>query len=269
MEQRPLILLTNDDGIKSPGLRAAASVCEDLGELLIVAPSQQQSGAGRSMPPSSEGRIFAEDVTINGHTVIGYGIEGTPAQAVQHGMFEIAQRSVALVVSGINYGENLGEGITVSGTIGAAMEAASFGTPAIAVSRQTDAEHYLSHSEEVDFAVAAHFLRRFVAAALRHGLPPSTDLLKIEIPQHATQDTPYRWTRISRQRYFVPVVPHRRRPTDPGPMGYEVHVDPAQLDPASDVQAVIVDKVVSITPLTMDMTAPVDFGRLDEWLGKG
>jgi len=134
MTDRPLILITNDDGIQSKGLRAAAAACEPLGELLIAAPAMQQSGAGRSMPPASEGRIYPEDVVVNGRTIVAYGIEGSPAQVVEHALFEIAQRPVSLVISGINYGENLGESITVSGTVGAAMEGASFGIPALAVS---------------------------------------------------------------------------------------------------------------------------------------
>lgn len=266
MSDRPLILIANDDGIKSPGLRAAAAVCEELGDLLIAAPRVQQSGAGRSMPSTSEGRICAEEVSINGHVVIGYGIEGTPAQAVQHAMFEIADRPLSLMVSGINYGENIGEGITVSGTVGAAIEAASFGIPALAASRQTRPEHYLSHSADIDFSTAAHFVRKIAETILRRGLPKGVDLLKLEVPQGASTDTPYRWTRISRQRYFYPVVPHRRRPSDPGPMGYETRVDQATLEHDSDVQAVIIDKVVSITPVTVDLTAHVDFQKLSAWL---
>lgn len=268
MSDRPLIVITNDDGIKSPGLRAAAAVCEELGEVLIAAPSVQQSGAGRSMPSTSEGRICAEDVSINGHTVTGYGIEGTPAQAVQHALFEIAGRPPQLVVSGINYGENIGEGITVSGTVGAAMEAASFGIPALAASRQTSPEHYLSHSNDVDFSVAARFLKKLARAILQHGLPPGIDLLKLEVPEGAAIETPHRWTRLSRQRYFYPVVPHRRRPSDPGPMGYETRVLRETLEADSDVQAVIIDRVVSITPVTIDMTARVDFRTLDDWLDR-
>ena len=117
MTHRPLILITNDDGIASKGLRCAAEACDLLGEVLICAPTVQQSGTGRSMPPTSEGRIFGRDLVINGRPITGYAVEGTPAQVVQHGLFEIADRPVDLVVSGINYGENLGEGVTVSGRI--------------------------------------------------------------------------------------------------------------------------------------------------------
>lgn len=265
MSNRPLILITNDDGIKSRGLRAAAAACEPLGEILIAAPVVQQSGSGRSMPPTSEGRIYAEEIAVNGRTIAGYGIEGSPAQVVEHAIFEIAARSIDLVVSGINYGENVGEGITVSGTVGAALEAASFRIPALVASRQTAAEHYMSHSAELDFSAAAHYVRKFAETILRRGLPPGVDLIKIEVPQDAQPDTPYRWTRISRQRYFYPTVPHRRRPTDPGPMGYETRVEIDSLEPNSDVRAVIVDKVVSITPVTIDLTARVDFGQMEAW----
>ena len=259
---RPLILITNDDGIASKGLRVAAEVCEPLGELLIVAPHQQQSGAGRSMPPTSEGRIFRQHLRINDHAIVAYAIEGTPAQVVQHGLFEIADRKVDLVVSGINYGENLGEGVAVSGTVGATMESASFKIPSIAISMETAPEHYLSLSDEVDFSGAAYFLWLFAKRTLEQGFPPKTDLLKIDVPNTATRDTEWRWTRLSQMRYFVPVKPHRRRPADPGPMGYETHLDVEQLERDSDVYAVRIDHVVSVTPMTLDMTAPVDLKTL-------
>jgi 5'-nucleotidase len=260
--QRPLILITNDDGINSIGLRAAAQVCEQFGELLIVAPHQQQSGAGRSMPPQSEGRIFPQHLKIDHHTVEAYAVEGTPAQVVQHGLFEIAERQVDLVVSGINYGENLGEGVSVSGTVGATMESASFRIPSIAISLETTKEHHLSLSEEIDFSVAAHFLSIFVERTLKQGLPPQTALLKIDVPSDATLQTEWRWTRLSQTRYFIPIKPHRRRPTDPGPMGYEAHLDLENIEKDSDVHAVRLDHVVSVTPITLDMTAPIDLQTL-------
>ena len=260
--QHPLILITNDDGITSPGLRAAAAVLEPLGELLIVAPQQQQSGAGRAMPPTSEGRIFRQELTINGRSIVGYGVEGTPAQVVQHGLFEIAERKVDLVVSGINYGENLGEGVTVSGTVGATLEAASFKIPSIAISLETEPEHYLSLSDQIDFSNAAYFLWLFAKRTLQHGLPPQTDVLKVDVPAHATRETDWRWTRLSMVRYFLPIKPHRRRPTDPGPMGYEPLATFEQVEPDSDVYAVRVDHVVSVTPLKLDMTAPLELATL-------
>src|SRR5215467_7022964 len=135
--ERPLILFTNDDGIASPGLWAVVDAFYDVGDVLVVAPREQQSGMGRSLPVTSEGRIIEQERLIRGEPNKVYAVDGTPAQAVQHGVIELADRLPSLVVSGINYGENCGNGVTISGTVGAALEAASLGIPAIAVSQQT------------------------------------------------------------------------------------------------------------------------------------
>ena len=266
MGRIPLILITNDDGINSPGLRAAATALEKLGEVLVVAPAVQQSGAGRSMPPASEGCIVRQHIALDGREVTSYSVEGSPAQAVQHGVLEIASRLPDLLVSGINYGENIGSGITVSGTVGAAMEGADFGIPSIAFSQQTDPRYFLNASESVELGAAMHFLQFFARHVLKAGLPPGADLLKIDAPTQATPQTPWRWTRQSRQRYFYPVKPHRRRPDDPGPMGFEIRIDMDTLEPDSDIRAVIVDGVVSVTPVTLDMTARVELESLARWL---
>ena len=262
MTHAPLILITNDDGIASKGILAAAEACTPLGEVLICAPLNQQSGAGRSMPPTFEGRIFPRELSIAGHTRAAYAVEGTPAQVVQHGLFEIAERPVDLVVSGINYGENLGEGVTVSGTIGAALESASFKVPSIAISLETSQEQHYSLSDEIDFSTAGHFLRFMARRVLEQGLPPHTGILKIEIPSTATPQTDWRWTRLSQVRYFLPVKPHRRRPDDPGPMGYEAIATFEHVEHDSDVWAVRVDRVVAVTPLTTDFTASIDLTAL-------
>ena len=135
--QKPIILFTNDDGIESPGLWALVAAFRDVGRLLVAAPREQQSGMGRSLPHYSEGRIFPFEVPIDCGDCCAYSVDGTPAQAVQHAVLELAEEKPALLVSGINYGENTGNGVTISGTVGAALEAASLGIPAIAVSQQT------------------------------------------------------------------------------------------------------------------------------------
>lgn len=262
---KPLILITNDDGIHSRGLLAAASACDLLGDLLIVAPAHQQSAVGRAKPPGSSGRIFEEPLIINERSITGYAIEGTPAQVVEYAVVELAQQPPALVVSGINFGENIGEGITTSGTVGAALEAASFGLPALAASLQTDPKHYFTHDAELDFAIATHFVRLVATALLRHGLPSGADLLKLDLPSHATLETPVRWTRLSRHRYFYPVPRPRQALSDPSPMGFVQRADPAILATDSDVRAVVLDHVVSVTPLVLDMTAPVNLKGLDHW----
>lgn len=269
MPTNPLILITNDDGIRSPGLLAAVQVCLPLGELLIAAPVMQQSGVGRAKPSTSGGRILTETIQVADHSLTGYAIEGSPAQVVEHALVELASRPVALCISGINYGENIGEGISVSGTVGAAMEAASVGVPALAVSLETSPEHYYTHSLEVEFAVAAHFVHHFASVALGQGLPAGVDLLKIDIPKNATIHTPWRWTRSSRQRYFHAIAPRRVHLSDPVPMGFRTGFDADQLEPDSDIQALAVDQIVAVTPVDLDMTARVDLGGLAAWFGDG
>ena len=126
---KPQILLTNDDGILSPGLWAAAEALAELGFVHVVAPRDQFSGAGRSLPSTSDGIITPRQVTVHGKEWTVYSVGGTPAQAVLHAVYEILPERPNLVVSGINYGENLSVGITASGTVGAALEGAGLGVP--------------------------------------------------------------------------------------------------------------------------------------------
>ena len=132
-----------------------------LGYVTVVAPREQSSGMGRSLPNTSDGIITEQRVQVNSQEWTVYAVGGSPAQAVLHGILEIMPEKPDLVVSGINYGENVGLGITVSGTVGAAMEAAGLGYPALAMSLQADARYHLSYSQDVDFSAAAHFTAYF------------------------------------------------------------------------------------------------------------
>ena len=260
---RKQILLTNDDGIRSPGLWAAAAALAPLGYVTVVAPLNQWSGAGRSMPYDSEGRIYEESVTVGGQTWKVHAVAGTPAQAVQHGLVELMPAYPDLIVAGINYGENVGSGVTISGTVGATLEGASFGVPGLAVSLQTDSQYHLSHSTDVDFSAAAYFAHKF--ASLLLNLPRSTDVdvLKVEVPERATRATPWRVTRLSRTRYYLPQKPERRSLNDQGRIPYQRQVEPERLEPDSDVRA-LVDGVVSVTPLSLDLTSRVDMATIQQ-----
>ncbi len=266
MSERPLILFTNDDGIDSPGLWAVAAAFTDLGDVLVTAPREQQSGTGRSMPIASEGRIHPQQLTLNGAEYTVYAIDGTPAQAVQHGVLELAPRLPALVVSGINYGENVGNGVTISGTVGAALEAASLGIPALAVSQQTATDLHLTYSEEVDFSAAAHFARLFGGWLIDSQRPDDVDVLKLDVPVGATSATPWRTTRLSRRRVYWPSRPERISLSDIGRIGYHFDADPADAEPDSDVYAVLHEGVVSVTPISLDMTSRTDLYRLRQLL---
>lgn len=260
---RKQILLTNDDGIRSPGLWAAATALAPLGYVTVAAPLNQWSGAGRSMPYNSEGRIYEESVTVGGQTWKVYAVDGTPAQAVQHGLVELMPAYPDLIVAGINYGENVGSGVTISGTVGAALEGASFGVPGLAVSLQTDSRYHLSHSTDINFDAAGYFTHRFARLLLSLPRAADIDVLKIEVPDTATPATAWRVTRLSRTRYYLPQKPERRNLNDRGSIPYLRQVEPALVEPDSDVRA-LMDGVVSVTPLSLDITSRVDLTTMQQ-----
>jgi 5'-nucleotidase len=264
--EKPLILFTNDDGIASPGLHAVAAAFADIGDILVVAPREQQSGTGRSLPVTSEGRIHEQELTLAGSPYKVFAVDGTPAQAVQHAVIELADRPPALVVSGINYGENTGNGVTISGTVGAALEAASLGIPALAVSQQTPKDLHLTYSPEVDFSVAAHFARQFGMWLMTNERPEDVEILKLDIPLGATLNTPWRITRISRNRVYWPTRPERVSLSEIGRVGYAYNIDPSQAEPDSDVYTVLHDGVISVTPMTLDMTARIDLKDMERMM---
>ena len=269
MESKPLILVTNDDGIDSPGLLAAAQAVHGLGEILVVAPKQQQTGAGRSTFSINNLPVQEEQITIGEQQVPAFSVGGTPAQAVLYALLEAASRKPRLTISGINYGENLGTGVTGSGTVGAALEAAVFGIPSLAVSLETSKEYHYSLSHDIDFAAAAFFTRIFAQCLLAAKLPRDVDFLKIDVPQDATAQTPWRLTKVSRQRYFHPLRNSISSPLRSSTIDYEVRVDLDTLEPDSDIFALTEDRVVSVSPLTIDLSSRVDLSQFAQLFKPG
>ncbi|MGC9333940.1 MAG: 5'/3'-nucleotidase SurE, partial [Anaerolineae bacterium] len=193
-----------------------------LGEVVVSASCDQQTGAGRSLPSFNDGAIHEVDYRVDGQRVAAYAIHGSPAQAVLYAVVEIVPRQPAICVSGINFGENVGSGVTGSGTVGAALEAADEGLPALAVSLQTDRKYHYNHSEEVDFAAAAHFTHFFASRLLSQRMAFDVDVLKVDLPWDATPETPWRVTRLSRQRYFRALPSGRRHLAEKRRLGYDM-----------------------------------------------
>ena len=216
-KNKPHILLTNDDGIRSPGLWAAASELSKIGYVTVAAPREQSSAMGRSLPSTSDGIIRKEQVQVNGQAWSVYAVGGSPAQAVLHGVLEIVPHKPDLVVSGINYGENVGNGITISGTVGAAMEAASMGFPALAISLETETQYHLSHSEDIDFSTAGYFTAYFARLLLEKKFPHEVDLLKVEVPTHATPKLSGKWAGFLPADTMIPCLQNGIRGNNPVP----------------------------------------------------
>ena len=258
---KPLILLTNDDGINSPGIAAAASGLDPLGDLLIIAPLDQQTSMGRSRKAygAADGTLKEIPVTYQNQHWTGYGIEASPARAVEHAVLEIADRPISLVVSGINYGENISTIIAVSGTGGAALEAADWGVPALAVSQEIAGTDYRSYSKSVDFSAAAHFTRKTAEVILQEKMPFDVDVIKLEIPLSATPETKSVLTRLDRKQYYGTEIEDRD----------SVFTSPARVKhfaqkgfySKSNTDAyALAQGWVSITPLSIDLTtrAPME-----------
>ena len=265
---KPQILLVNDDGIRSPGLWAAAASLSDLGYVTVTAPREQSSGMGRSLPNTSDGIIRKEQVQVNGQEWSVFAVGGSPAQAVLHGVLEVLKFKPDLVVSGINYGENVASGVTISGTVGAAMEAASLGIPALAVSLEADQKYHLSYSDEVNFSVAADFALRFARLLLEKKFPADVSLLKVDVPRNAKLDTPWQLTRISHQRYYEPTAPNRKSWDEPATIGYREAGSLDDEPEGTDVFALRKKRWVSVSPLSLDLTSRVEFDELDKLMKK-
>ena len=276
----PLILITNDDGIASPGLQAAVRAALPLGEVLVAAPAEQWSGAGRSMPHNVSGRISRYPLEVDGQPVTAYQIDASPALAVGRALLVLTPRRPALLISGINYGENMGADVTSSGTVGAALQGAISGIPALAVSLQTPKETHTNPSDDVDFAAAVHFARIFAGWMLRVTFPFDVDVLKVDIPAEATPQTPWRLTRVSRHTYFVGVPPKQTgaQGTSASPIageaGEDIHIQvhyqqlphPERTETDSDIYALAVERVVSVAPLSLDLTSRSDLAEVEALL---
>lgn len=259
----PLILVTNDDGIESPGLAAAVAALDPLGELLIVAPSTQQTSMGRSRTQrfGADGRISKGKVQYNQQEWDAFSVNATPALTVEHAIQELSQRSIDLTVSGINYGENIGTCVTVSGTIGAALEAAERGIPAVAISLELPGQDYYSHDDSIDFTAAMHFLHFFSSKIVGKTLPGDVDVLKIEIPSRATPETGWMVSQQDRLSYYMPVF-HKRDDVFKGEgIVHYVLARGEYTDNSTDAYA-LAQGLVSVTPLSLDLTSRVHLDEL-------
>ena len=265
-QQRPFILLTNDDGINSPGLLAAVSALNDLGELLVAAPSTQQTGMSRSAPRPDNARVMPESIQVDGREVTVYAVPGSPAQAVLYAVLFLARRLPDLVVSGINYGENVGGSTTASGTVGAALEAALLGVPTLAVSLETTKDYHYRHGPGVDWGTAVENVRRFATMLLTHEMPFDVDVLNVNIPGDATPDTPWRITRQSRQAYYEVFGSGAQGQPQLDHLDYRVTIHWDALEADSDVSAFAKDRVIAVTPLSVDLTSRTDLAALEKLL---
>jgi 5'-nucleotidase len=240
------ILVTNDDGIQAPGLKALEKSLLPLGEVTVVAPDREMSATSQSISLHTPLRIHALDERH-------YAVAGTPADAVIIALHHLLPEKPDLVVSGINPGGNLGENVIYSGTVAAAMEATLHGVPAIAIS--------LASRKRKDFSAAAAFAAQLAAKVLEEGLPRGI-MLNVNVPRDDI-----RGVRITRQSQKISqnVVLEQKDPRGRPYFWLDETSDLGLVEPDSDYAAVLAHEV-SITPLQVDRTDYASLNHLSRWL---
>ena len=172
-----------------------------------------------------------------------------------------------MLISGINYGENLGINITCSGTVGAALEASSSGISGIAISKQTDMESHHKYTDQ-DWSASSYFLNQFAGYLLKQKLQTDVDVLKIDVPGDATPFTQCKITRLAKVEYYSKTIENPTVKSKIGEGETIIKVNKEDLDPESDIYAFAIDRFVSVTPLSVDLTSRVKLSELQELFGK-
>jgi 5'-nucleotidase len=249
---RPRILVTNDDGIESHGILALKRALEQLGDVVVVAPDSNQSAVGHQKTLTRPLRV-RERTLPDGST--GYAIDGSPTDAVSLGLLGFFDDPFDLVASGINYGANLGDDLTYSGTVSAAMEAIINSIPAFAISQE--------YSEQIDFTLAGLAAAIVARNVLEHGLRRG-ELLNVNVPAATVEECRgIEVTRLGRRVYqdqLIGRVDPRGLPYywigGPPPSGIAL--------PGTDFHA-IVNRKVSVTPVHLDLTGRRLLRELPKW----
>jgi len=242
-----IILVSNDDGIRAAGIRSLAAALESVGEVWIVAPDREQSAASHSL--SLHRPLRVEQLGPR-----RYAVDGTPTDCVNLAINGIMSKRPDLVVSGINHGANMGDDITYSGTVSAAMEGTLLRIPSIAVS--------LVWREDLDFTAAAQFAQRLAISVLEHGLPRDT-LLNVNVPSiPGSQLRGYLITRQGKRKYGDAIV----EKVDPrGKKYYWIGGEDLGFVAAEGTDFTAVEGgYISVTPLHMDLTNYASIAQVSE-----
>ncbi|MDH7482135.1 MAG: 5'/3'-nucleotidase SurE [Armatimonadota bacterium] len=251
-KSQPKILITNDDGIYAEGLFALKTALDRIGAVYVVAPDRPRSASGHSITLHKPLRLSKVRLPDGSY---GYSTNGTPSDCVSLGLLDVIEGKVDLVVSGINWGPNLGWDLTYSGTVSAAMEAVIMGIPAFAVS-------VASYEEGVSFDCAAEFSAFLAEVILEHRLPPDT-LLNVNVPNQPPEHIQgVEITRQGRRRYTGKL----EKRVDPSGRAYYwlggESID--ELAEGTDTKAIADDKI-SVTPIHLDLTGYSAIDELKKW----
>jgi 5'-nucleotidase len=249
------ILLTNDDGIYAPGLRALRSELLKLGTVTVVAPATEQSAAGHSvtlLTPLLVNEVYEDD----GKTLVGWAVEGRPADCVKLALLELLPAPPDVIVSGLNAGSNAGINVLYSGTVAAAIEGAFYRHTAIAVSLEYDKKIY-------DFSTAARYARQVIEQILGHN-PPKGSLFNVNLP--VLERGPIRGVKVRPQNVSPYVEQFDRRVNPRGRMYFWSSPEFSCPQPHPDTDVTALDEsYITVTPLQFDLTDHARLEPMKKW----
>jgi 5'-nucleotidase len=247
--QRPLILVTNDDGITAPGMRALIAVAEELGDVIVVAPDSPQSGKGHAITVNNT-------LYINKISETEYSCSGTPVDCVKIAVHEIFKKKPDLCVSGINHGSNSSINVIYSGTMSAAVEAGSEGIPAIGFSLADFSWH-------ANFEPTKTCVRQIIETVLQNKLPEGV-VLNVNFPK--TENGKFNGIKICRQANARWIERFDKRQTPYGRDYYWLTGEFINYDKGEDTDEWALNNgYVSVVPVQFDLTAHHAIQTLNQW----
>ena len=254
MTKKPLILVTNDDGISAPGIRALINVMNTLGDVVVVAPDSPQSGMGHAITLDST--LFTEEIRLDNGPQKEFSCSGTPADCVKIAHREILGRTPDLCVSGINHGSNSSINVIYSGTMSAAIEAGIEGIPAIGFS-------LLDYGWNANFEASKPYVKTIAEQVINNGLPKGV-VLNVNIPNIAQKDI--KGIKVCRQAKANWVEEFDKRKTPQGKDYYWLTGKFVNLDGGEDTDEWALEHgYVSLVPVQFDLTAHHFIKDLNNW----
>jgi 5'-nucleotidase len=253
MSDKPLILISNDDGITAPGIRALVDAMKSIGDIIIVAPDSPQSGMGHAVTISKPLRLDKTDIYGD---IPAYQCSGTPADCVKLAVDKVLHRKPDLLVSGINHGSNSSINVLYSGTMSAAMEGAIEGMPSVGFS-------LCNYSYDADFSLAKSVAQRVAKNIIQDGLPQGT-LLNVNIPNVVAAD--FKGLKVCRQAIakWQEEFDERRDPN--GRRYFWLTGKFINMDKGIDTDEwALANNFASIVPVHFDLTAYHAMQALNSW----
>lgn len=254
MKKKPLILVTNDDGISAPGIRALISVMKTIGDVVVVAPDSPQSATGHAITINNT--LSINKINIDPDVDSEYSCSGTPVDCVKFAVNEILDRKPDLCVSGINHGSNSSINVIYSGTLSAAVEAGIEGIPAIGFS-------LLDYNWNADFEPAKSFIKKITLQVLANGLPEGV-ILNVNFPK--LKENEIKGIKICRQAKAMWMEEFDKRQNPQGRDYYWLTGKFVNLDNGEDTDEWALEKgYISIVPVQFDLTAHHAIQQLNSW----